>query len=262
MLFRSRDVERQDDQVGPFLRSVYHWELTSGAQSSIIPGLVPKGSWNLVYDDTRMLPLGATGCSQSDNGSAITPIPAGTGVFSNYGPIGAAGPVPGANGTTVTPAGAAITPVGFGGPGQTCRQGPDSDDHRLDRGRPGPLPRAVVRQAGTPSPCPQCLGGRPGRVEKRGEDRSTTVSTITLPRRSGPDAASRCSSTRVTPDHGAGYAGRGSTPSTTTAAPSSCRTASSTDRCSPRPSPCWRTTSATAPPSIRPRSRIEQLLDA
>ncbi|MGD0837388.1 MAG: DUF6599 family protein [Polyangia bacterium] len=125
VLFRSRDVERQDDQVGPFLRSVYHWELTSGAQSSIIPGLVPKGSWNLVYDDTRMLPLGATGCSQSDNGSAITPIPAGTGVFSNYGPIGAAGPVPGANGTTVTPAGAAITPVGFGGPGQTCRQGPD-----------------------------------------------------------------------------------------------------------------------------------------
>jgi hypothetical protein len=41
-LYRSRDLERQTEQGGPFARGVYHWELTSGAQSMIIPGLVPN----------------------------------------------------------------------------------------------------------------------------------------------------------------------------------------------------------------------------
>ena len=47
-LYRSRDVGRQTDPGGPFWRSVYHWELTSGAQSRIIRGLVPQLNYNLI----------------------------------------------------------------------------------------------------------------------------------------------------------------------------------------------------------------------
>jgi hypothetical protein len=57
-LYRSRDVGRQTDAGGPFWRSVYHWELTSGAQSRIIPGLVPQLNYNLIYDDNRMSATG------------------------------------------------------------------------------------------------------------------------------------------------------------------------------------------------------------
>ncbi len=123
-LFRSRDVGRQDVQDGPFSRSLYHWELISGAQSSIIPGLVPKLSYNLTYDDNRMAALGQPGCAISDNGNAISPVPAGTGQWSNYGPMGPNAPTTTAAGLPITPAGSAITPVGSGGPSQSCWQGP------------------------------------------------------------------------------------------------------------------------------------------
>lgn len=125
-LFRSRDVERQDQPDTPFYRSLYHWELISGAQSSIIPGLVPKLSYNLSYDDNRMLALNdPSGCGQADNGNVLRPAATGAGAWSNYGPIGVATPVRDATGNIITTAaGSAITPVGSGGPGQSCWQGP------------------------------------------------------------------------------------------------------------------------------------------
>jgi hypothetical protein len=64
-LFRSRDVGRQTDVDGPYWRSIYHWELLSGAQSTIIPGLVPKLSYNLFYDDCRV----DGGCVASGHGA-------------------------------------------------------------------------------------------------------------------------------------------------------------------------------------------------
>jgi hypothetical protein len=53
-LFRSREVERQTELGGSYLPSIYHWEMQSGAQSTIIPGLVPKLSYNVFFDDCRV----------------------------------------------------------------------------------------------------------------------------------------------------------------------------------------------------------------
>jgi len=64
-LFRSRDVERQTDAQAPFARSIYHWEMLSGAQSTIIPGLVPRMSYNVFYDDCRI----DGGCVASGSGA-------------------------------------------------------------------------------------------------------------------------------------------------------------------------------------------------
>jgi hypothetical protein len=84
-LFRSRDVGRQTDQEGPYWRSISHWELLSGAQSTIIPGLVPKLNYNLFYDDCRL----AGGCAGS--GGPVTTTGAGTSNFwSNTGVAGSA----------------------------------------------------------------------------------------------------------------------------------------------------------------------------
>jgi hypothetical protein len=96
-LFRSRDVGRQTDQDGPYLRSIYHWELQSGAQSTIIPGLVPKLSYNLFYDDCRL----QTGCT----GSGAPSGPTGTGTSSYWNNTGPAG-------STVVLPGSAVTPPG------------------------------------------------------------------------------------------------------------------------------------------------------
>jgi hypothetical protein len=106
-LFRSRDVGRQTDPDAPYYRSIYHWELQSGAQSTIIPGLVPKLSYNLFYDDCRLLegcagsgaPFGATSASQST-------------YWNNTGPAG----------STVVPLGSAATPPGP--PGNAVLQAP------------------------------------------------------------------------------------------------------------------------------------------
>ena len=64
-LFRSRDVGRQTEAEGAYFRSIYHWELLSGAQSTIIPGLVPRLSYNVFYDDCRI----DGGCVASGSGA-------------------------------------------------------------------------------------------------------------------------------------------------------------------------------------------------
>jgi hypothetical protein len=88
-LFRSRDVERETDQGGPYWRSLYHWELVSGAQSTIIPGLVPKLSYNVFYNDCRMQVV----CSTSSSSAAPAP---GASPWANTGPAGSAVLLPGA----------------------------------------------------------------------------------------------------------------------------------------------------------------------
>jgi hypothetical protein len=67
-LFRSRNVDRQSQQGGDYVRTVMHWELLSGAQSTIIPGLVPKVSYNITYDDNRV----ATTSASSGTGTTGT----------------------------------------------------------------------------------------------------------------------------------------------------------------------------------------------
>ncbi len=67
-LFRMRDVERQTAVDGAYMRSIYHWELLSGAQSTIIPGLVPRLGYNIFYDDCRV----DGGCTASGNGTIGT----------------------------------------------------------------------------------------------------------------------------------------------------------------------------------------------
>ena len=89
-LFRSRDVGRQTDVDGPYWRSIYHWELQSGAQSTIIPGLVPKLNYNVLYDDCRL----QGGCAGS--GGPVTTTGTGTSNFwSNTGVAGSAVTPPG-----------------------------------------------------------------------------------------------------------------------------------------------------------------------
>jgi hypothetical protein len=93
-LFRSRDVGRQTAPHDPYWRSVYHWELLSGAQSTIIPGLVPKLNYNLTYDDCRM----QGGCVITSNGSGTTTDGTVLSPWSNTGPAGSAVYLPGAAG--------------------------------------------------------------------------------------------------------------------------------------------------------------------
>ncbi|HEX7597771.1 MAG TPA: hypothetical protein VF518_06125, partial [Polyangia bacterium] len=79
-LFRSRLVERQKDQGGSFDRSLMHWELYAGAQSTIIPGIVPKINYTATYDDNRLAtqtPSTGTGTStgtSTGTGTGTTPV--------------------------------------------------------------------------------------------------------------------------------------------------------------------------------------------
>jgi hypothetical protein len=102
-LFRSREVGREGVVDGPYQRSFYHWELLSGAQSTIIPGIVPKFNYNLFYDDNRMP-------NSNQSASSSTPTDA-TGSTTNYwtntGP--ACPPL-----TSLPTCGSAVTPVGPG----------------------------------------------------------------------------------------------------------------------------------------------------
>jgi hypothetical protein len=100
-LFRLRDVGRQTDADGPYWRSIHHWELLSGAQSTIIPGLVPRLAYNIFYDDCRV----DGGCTASGNGilgttkspvSSVTDTPV---YWSNTGPAGSAQIPPGPPGS-------------------------------------------------------------------------------------------------------------------------------------------------------------------
>lgn len=94
-LFRSRDVGRQTEQGGDYYRSFYHWELLSGAQSTIIPGLVPKFNYNAFYDDCRMIEL----CSGSGSTTGTTTPGNTSGLWANTGVAGSAVILPGALGT-------------------------------------------------------------------------------------------------------------------------------------------------------------------
>jgi hypothetical protein len=68
-LFRSRNVARQAEENGDYARALMHWELLSGAQSTIIPGLVPKLNYNITYDDNRVgSPSSGTGTPTTDGG--------------------------------------------------------------------------------------------------------------------------------------------------------------------------------------------------
>jgi hypothetical protein len=75
-LFRSRLLEREDKQGGPFARGVTHWELYAGAKSSIIPGIVPTLNYTVVYDNNRLTtPATATSTSTSTTtGTGTAPI--------------------------------------------------------------------------------------------------------------------------------------------------------------------------------------------
>ena len=90
-LFRSRDVGRQTNQDGAYWRSFYHWELISGAQSTIIPGIVPKLNYNVFYDDCRTQVVCSTSAAPA----------AGASPWMNTGPAGAAVLLPGAPQTAV-----------------------------------------------------------------------------------------------------------------------------------------------------------------
>jgi hypothetical protein len=103
-LYRSRDVGRQSDSGGPFWRSLYHWELTSGAQSRIIRGLVPQLNYNLIYDDNRL-----PGSSQNGTtGTGTTTTSSTTATSASLGGLSVN------QWSNTGPAGSAITPVGPG----------------------------------------------------------------------------------------------------------------------------------------------------
>jgi hypothetical protein len=93
-LFRSRDVGRQTDAGGPYWRSISHWELLSGAQSSIIPGLVPKLNYNLFYDDSRM-PGGAQQSGANSTTADAGGVANAANLWANTGPAGSAVTPPG-----------------------------------------------------------------------------------------------------------------------------------------------------------------------
>jgi hypothetical protein len=102
-LFRSRLLEREDPSKS-FVRSVLHWELYSGAKSTIIPGIVPTVNYTAIYDDNRL-------STQSTSTSTGTSTPAGT-----VGSAAGGTPVLAPTGlaTGMGPNATAMTPVGPG----------------------------------------------------------------------------------------------------------------------------------------------------
>lgn len=54
-LFRARTVERQSIEGGESELLIGHWELSSGARSASIPGLIPQLNYTLLFDDDRTL---------------------------------------------------------------------------------------------------------------------------------------------------------------------------------------------------------------
>ena len=100
-LFRSRDVAREPAQQSDWERLAWHWELYSGAQTAIIPGLLPQLAYNVIYDETR-LPAASTG-STATSSSALS--------------AGAINPYALATTTSLSPCGPStvnINPFGFG----------------------------------------------------------------------------------------------------------------------------------------------------
>jgi hypothetical protein len=96
-LFRSRLLEREAKQDGPFARSLLHWELYSGAKSTIIPGIAPTVTYTAIYDDNR---LATSSTSTSTTTSTGTGALGGTPVL--------------APASLMSPSVSALTPVGPG----------------------------------------------------------------------------------------------------------------------------------------------------
>jgi hypothetical protein len=96
-LFRSRLLEREAKQDGPFARSLLHWELYSGAKSTIIPGIAPTVTYTAIYDDNR---LATSSTSTSTTTSTGTGAVGGTPVL--------------APASLMSPSTSALTPVGPG----------------------------------------------------------------------------------------------------------------------------------------------------
>ncbi len=102
-IFRSRDLGHQTLVDGPYWRSVYHWELISGAQSTIIPGLVPRLNYNVFYDDCRATAGCANSASNTPGQSSSSGINTTTaGFWANTGPAGSAVMPPGPSNVTST----------------------------------------------------------------------------------------------------------------------------------------------------------------
>ncbi|MGA7740311.1 MAG: hypothetical protein ABSF35_07770 [Polyangia bacterium] len=101
-LFRSRLLEREKTQGGSFDRSLLHWELYSGAKSTIIPGIVPTVNYTAIYDDNR-LPAQSASTSTSTGTSTGTGTASGTPVLA-----------PASLATSMSPSVTAVTPVGPG----------------------------------------------------------------------------------------------------------------------------------------------------
>jgi len=101
-LFRSRLLERQANRDGTFDRSLLHWELYSGAKSTIVPGIVPTVNYTAIYDDNR-LSTQTSGTSTSTSTSTGTGTTGGTPVLA-----------PAALGSNFRPNVTAMTPVGPG----------------------------------------------------------------------------------------------------------------------------------------------------
>ena len=100
-LFRSRLLEHEAP-CQAFTRSLLHWELYSGAKSTIIPGIVPALNYTATYDDNRLPTSSAspsTSASPAAGTGGGTPVlaPASLGPnFSALTPPGPTPPVPGA----------------------------------------------------------------------------------------------------------------------------------------------------------------------
>ena len=107
-LFRSRLLDRQSTSGGSFDRSLLHWELYAGAQSTIIPGIVPKVNYTATYDDNRIATPGAgTSTSTSTSTGTDTGTSTGTGT-------GATGGTPVLAPPSLGPSVSAVTPPGPG----------------------------------------------------------------------------------------------------------------------------------------------------
>ena len=101
-LFRSRLLEREPTLGASFARNLLHWELYSGAQSMIIPGIVPKVNYTATYDDSRLATQSTTTASTATTGGTPTLAPAQFGPsVAALTPTGPSPPVPGA--TAVPP---------------------------------------------------------------------------------------------------------------------------------------------------------------
>jgi hypothetical protein len=96
-LFRSRLLNRQGTKGGDYARALLHWELYAGAQSTIIPGLVPKVNYTATYDDNRIATAATSTSTDTSTGTGT-----GTGGTPTLAP------------PSLAPATAAVIPPGPG----------------------------------------------------------------------------------------------------------------------------------------------------